>query len=519
MAKKQKKDKLKDVPDLGGKFLGVEDDTPKVEATFQVQGVLFPLDKNSKENAEFLRAICLGNIFDLIESYTKLRGEIAEIEDQLSPVLRERYRLETLDNILSVLSEMRESVLLTMSAEDPTMYIESLEEIRKQTLHSMENYNILIEQKEKDYQIKTDPQTGKKYALQFKSSPSGYSVNALQELRKISQRPGVSQIKIPKDLMDTQTHSVGDVLEYITDPKKREKIRKLQTEGKLLAGTLEGLSGGTAYLKSFTIALAHTLNEQSKYYKTEEDYSGVPTSLIPSIFGEKVEVQKNPVSIVLKDKTDPTKKEERKIPYILVSYEEIASKMRGKGKKRGGKDSEYIREYIDKLSGKQYLLDGGRGAILGIPFLTKTMTIYREDTGEEVGCLLSLSPQFSRTIRGYTGLRADTLQLIGGGRQKDITMCLLDYLLYVRGTDKGNVWKKNKGELLSRIGGGKTYSGRPGKREKDFREAIQKVKDSGLIIDYREETAHSGETISVFTYNPNYSKEGDGETPDVQNGE
>lgn len=341
---------------------------------------------------------------------------------------------------------------------------------------------------------------------------------AWRELQSISKRPHPESIRISKDLIDTQTHSVGDTLEYIQDPKVKADILKKQAEGKLLAGTLEGLSGGGAYLKSFTIALAHTLNEQSKYYKTEEDYSGVPRNLIPDIFGEDVEIQKEaslPVKIQRGEKIEIVQ-EKRKFPYILVSYEDLASKMRGKGKKRGGKDSEHIREYIESLSGKVYLLDKGKDSrgkqiLIGVPFLVRELYIYRE--GREVGCLLRLNPQFSRTLRGYTSLRADTIQLIGGGRQKDITMSLLDLLLYVRGADRGYIWKKNKDSLLSQIATSRRYLRQKGEREVDFREAVQKCKDSGLITDYQEEKSSTGETISVFRFNPYYNKR---ETPDIQ---
>lgn len=341
---------------------------------------------------------------------------------------------------------------------------------------------------------------------------------AWRELQSISKRPHPESIRISKDLIDTQTHSVGDTLEYIQDPKVKADILKKQAEGKLLAGTLEGLSGGGAYLKSFTIALAHTLNEQSKYYKTEEDYSGVPRNLIPDIFGEDVEIQKEaslPVKIQRGEKIEIVQ-EKRKFPYILVSYEDLASKMRGKGKKRGGKDSEHIREYIESLSGKVYLLDKGKDSrgkqiLIGVPFLVRELYIYRE--GREVGCLLRLNPQFSRTLRGYTSLRADTIQLIGGGRQKDITMSLLDLLLYVRGTDRGYIWRKNKDSLLSQIATSRRYLRQKGEREVDFREAVLKCKDSGLITDYQEEKSSTGETISVFRFNPYYNKR---ETPDIQ---
>jgi len=339
---------------------------------------------------------------------------------------------------------------------------------------------------------------------------------ALQEIEKIRKRPKPERIPVPKDLMDTQTHTGGETLEYITDPTTLREIKDLQSKGRLLAGTLEGLSGGGAYLKSFTIALAQTLNEQSKYYRTEGDLSGVK-GLIEEKFGKEVQIVAN--SKVPRKGGTP---EDRPHPYILVSYEDLASKMRGKGKKRGGKDSEYIREYIDKLSGKQYLLDGGtdskgRRILSGVPFLIRLQYFYLE--GKEVGCLLCLSPQFSKTIRGYTPLRADTIQRIGGGRQKDITMSLLDRLLYVRGTDKGNTWEKNKETLLSDIATSTIYKGRPKRREEDFREAIQKVKDSGLIIDYKERTTSWGDTISVFTFNPDYFSKGERESPDEQTGE
>lgn len=219
---------------------------------------------------------------------------------------------------------------------------------------------------------------------------------------------------------------------------------------------------------------------------------------------------------VRKDGGIDLQREPRQFPYILVSYEDLASKMRGKGKKRGGKDSEYIREYIESLSGKVYLLDKGKDSrgkqiLVGVPFLVRELYIYRE--GREVGCLLRLNPQFSKTIRGYTSLRADTIQLIGGGRQKDITMSLLDLLLYVRGTDRGYTWRKNKESLLSQIATSTIYKGRPKRREEDFREAVQKCKDSGLITDYKEEESTWGEKVSVFKFNPYYSKR---ETADVQ---
>lgn len=471
-----------------------------------------------------------------------------EVEKLWEDNLGERKNWEEMYSTLKEIGDSWRGLLEEFVSPDTTE--ERQKEIQRYTEEWYLNFTLLYEfnkgggeplpTKIPPYRINIDPKTGERTEsheteklwgdyyfipgrgiLKILKDKKG---RALEELRKLSQTPTPTRIEIPKDLMQSQTQSVGDTLKYITDPKKKEAIQKLQREGKLLAGTLEGLSGGKGYLKSFTIALAQTLKEQSKYYNTDGDFTGVPVSLIPEIFGEGVEAKETYLPLKVRTKGGD-KEEERPAPYILVSYEALARKMKGEGKKVGGQDIKYIQNYIRELSGKQYLLDVGGGAILGIPFLTKTLVIYREDSGKEIGCLLNLSPQFSKTIRGYTTLRGDTLQRIGGGRQKDITMNLLDLLLYVRGVniqrgreeeeDTPSYFRKNKEELLSQIATSKRYKRQKGERERDFKEAIQKVKDSGLILGYREE---SGGRISVFTFNPYYSKKG-GESPEEQTGE
>ena len=415
--------------------------------------------------------------------------------------------------------------------------VEKLRKINGDIQEIAELLSVILGDIDKAYRVEVDPRTGERILIEFKGAiqtpPQRESTNALEELRKISKSTHPDKIQIPKDLMETQVHSAGDTLQYIKDPKVKEGIRKRQEKGELLAGTLEGLSGGGAYLKSFTIALSQTLNEQSKYYKTEEDLSGVPKDLIPDIFGEGVEVQrKDSPSLPVKVRKDgggiDLQRENRKFPYILVSYEELARKMKGEGKSPGGTDISYIRDYISDLSGKQYLLSNGTDPrtgnliVIGVPFLVKELIIYRGKEGQslkEVGCLLRLSPQFSKSVRKYTLLRADTIQRIGGGRQKDITMNLLDLLLYVRGTERGeeSLWRKDKESLLAQIATSKRYVRQKAEMERDFQEAVQKVKDSLLILDYREERSPSG-LVSVFKFNPNYSKKDREDTapPDVQ---
>lgn len=516
--------------DLGDKFIGVEEEkTPGVEAEFQIQGELFPLTDPEKIS-DFLYTINIANILDLIESYFKLKEEILSIREGLSPVLRAKYDIKTFEDVLSLLSNMRDRTLETRTIEDKSLCVDILKKIREESLVFMEKYDSIIKEKERDFRIGIDPQTGERRVYEFKSHPS--QGDPLGELKRIAQSTKPGQVRIPKDFMQLQTYSKGDTLNFVKDPKVRKNIERLQSQGKLLSGTLEGLSGGEAYLKSFIIALAQILNEQSKYYRTDGKLSGVPRNLIPDIFGEDVKIKETdsislPVE-VRKDKGTEIIQESRTFPYIIVSYEDLAGKLRGEGKQRGGKDADFIRTYIENLSGKQYLYGGiaknGTPLVYGIKLLSKDITIYRGDRRDpdgdlkEVGCLLRLSSQFSDTLRGYTGLRANTIQMIGGGRQKDITMSLLDLLLYVRGTDRDYIWKKNKEDLLSQIAKSKVYKGRPKRREEDFLEAIDKVKRCGLITSYREEKTPGGESLSVFMFNPNYSKKEE-ETPDVQTGE
>ena len=98
-------------------------------------------------------------------------------------------------------------------------------------------------------------------------------------------------------------------------------------------------------------------------------------------------------------------------------------------------------------------------------------------------------------------------------------MNLLDLLLYVRGTERGeeSLWRKDKESLLAQIATSKRYTRQKAEMERDFQEAVQKIKDSLLILDYREERSPSG-LVSVFKFNPNYSKKDREDTapPDVQ---
>ena len=139
-------------------------------------------------------------------------------------------------------------------------------------------------------------------------------------------------------------------------------------------------------------------------------------------------------------------------------------------------------------------------------------------TDPEVGCLLRLSPQFSKNLQGYTALRGDTIQLIGGaGRQREITMDIISFLAFSRGTIP--VLKKRKIDILSKYVDKPTYKGRPGKLVSHFGEAIRKSLDAKILQEYQEERNSGGEIISVFVYNPDYLKGEDMTSQETQSGE
>ena len=401
------------------------------------------------------------------------------------------------------------------------------------------------------YRIEIDPETMKGKAVRDKTYLWGdkYLVpgegilslhpertrDLLADLENIRKSSKSGVVKVSKDLWKSQIQSPGDSLEFIKDEKIKRKILKKAEEGKFLTGTLVGLSGGSAYFKVFCLAIAQTLNEQSKYFKTDKDLSGVPKDLLSQYAGEGVIVDK------IKDPSPAFKGGERPFPIVLFIWEDLAKKMSPTGEVSGGRDIKVVRDYVlggitkrkDKtgkevktytpgLLGREYLIEGARG-IVGVPFMTKLLSLYSKDSPDkEIGIAVQLSPLFTlKNLIGYTGIRSDTIQLLGGGRQRELTLNLFIFLAYYRGVpaqsgrNKGE-FVQRKRELLQDISKGlSSYTGRPGLLEKHFQEAVLKCIDAKILLPgktktglrgYREEVNPGGQTLSIFTYNSDYLK-------------
>lgn len=404
------------------------------------------------------------------------------------------------------------------------------------------------------YRIEVDPETlkarkvkdkthlwGNKYLIPGEAiidlPPIG-SRDPLEDLEHIRESAKSGLVKVSSDLWKSGTGLFRDSLGIsIISDKTRETIKRKEAEGKLLAGTLMGLKGGGRYFKVFNIALAQTLYEQSKYYNTQDNLSGVPRDLISQYAGEGAIVER------IKDPSTKFKGGERPYPIVLLSWEDIAKKMSPDGKISGGKDIKVVRDfvqgysqkmtdpktgkvktaYIPGLLGREYLVEGER-SLIGVPYMSKIFSLYPKDSPDkEVGIAVQLSPLFAQTLKfGYTGIRSDTIQKLGGGKLKEITINLFYYLAYNRGIppqkgrNKGE-FPRRKRDLLEELSEGiKSYKDRPKRREADFQEAVRKCIDAKILLPgktrtgglrgYREEINPGGQTISIFTYNPDYLK-------------
>lgn len=325
----------------------------------------------------------------------------------------------------------------------------------------------------------------------------------IQALVDVSEDP-LNQIRIPTDLVDVQINTGGDLLQSASD-KGKNWIQARQKEGKLLNGTLEGLSGGDAYFYIFLIALAQTLNEQSNKYNKGDYYSGLPKDKIEKATGVEISEENTGKSITIH------KGEERTSPYVAIIFKDFIKKVRG-GQSYGSKDLKDLDKYIQKLAEKEYMIDRGEyGGIIGLTLLNIVSSLYHPETADRYGYILKLSPQFSETTRKYRKMRADTITLLGGGKQKDITMNLLNYLIYTSFPSQKNrrtgEFAVSKTKLLEQIGKGKTYETRKDFLEKDFKIAIEKMIAIKLLHPkkgYREEKSPSKGITCVFTLNPDY---------------
>lgn len=471
--------------------------------------------------------------------FQKMREEIQGDRDTYESAFKEinlsEYNLPSVEegNMESIIRqglEIEETLAqmkVTISGEEVDISTKDLIAFRNSMMEVVSQFVSMVEEISKRQERETEVQIregGEGFRTKVELSAQYPNMSqspdsALEELKKISQFAKGTQTQVPKDLIESQIKRPEEnILDTIPD-NEREKLMKLQSKGKLLFGSVDGLSDGTAYFKAFSLVLSQILNEQSKYYNTEGDWSGVPTETISTLMGGEIQIQKR----------DPVKigKDSRPHPYVWVSYEELAKRMSKTGSISGGKDIEQVRQYIEEIGDKRYPVRVGTGQFIILPYLVNEGDLIDiNKSNPYVGCILRLSPQFSRSTRGFVGLPSDIIQRLGGGKQKGLTMDLLETLAYNRGI--GKEWKVNKRNLLSKYAETPNYKGRPGKLQKDFMESVVKIINTKLLLTgtdkkgnlngYRESKNPGGEIISHFYFNPDFLQGEDIGIPEDQSG-
>ena len=482
--------------------------------------------KRTRKYAESCKGVFLEYI-SLLEEVLSLGGS-PRLRQIVNNALEGVKRNMEFADLLQFLEEQGEEIKMVMEVNFPdtgesyteTIAVpdEKLIEWQNNLTKSITETISLMTEVESLFDIKEvpDPKGGKRRVLvEFKSeegkvkgrkqgSKNVELPKIVQELVDVSEEVPLNIIRFPTDLVEVQIKSSGDLIK-VADEKRRNWIQEKQREGKLLNGTLEGLTGGNAYFHIFLIALAQTLNEQSNKFNKGDYYSGLPKDRVMEVTGLQIEEEKR--------LPQTYNGETRSFPYVAIILKDFLKKIRG-GDSYGGQDIEDLDKYIKELSGKEYMIDRGEyGGIVGLTLFSIFASLYHPETADKYGYILKLSPQFSETIRGYRKMRADTITLLGGGKQKDITMKLLDYLIYVMNSPqkgrKTGEFGVNKEKLMERIAKGKKYQTRKKDRETDFQTAVQKMKNIKLLHPtkgFREEISPSRETICVFYFNPDYLK-------------
>ena len=433
-----------------------------------------------------------------------------------------------------LLKAMRKVLSITKPAagEEPSEGVRSLEEIARGTeraieickdKNSSENarfkaanwiyrlreavYNTTFEEVDSEGHTISEVPTpkGKKETPYIKLSeqkPEGKGMGevALEIMNEISNYPS-STTRLPKDFAKALTVSGGEVRNLIKDEAKVGEIERDNESNELINGTKIGLMGLDGYTISLIIALAETLNEQDRYFRTGNKLIGAKEWLREK-YGDTMAISG---SVELNG-------ENREYPYIIVLYEALAAKMRGAGKTRGGKDAKIVRDKIKKLQDKFYIIpDGvapnGDKLVREVRYINipENIAIHKKSGKRvEIGCIIRLSPQLSQAGEvAYKSIGGGIIQAIGGAQQSAITWNLILKLIWARGI--GKVLSKNKGVLLDELATGSYSELSKAKKEKLLKEALGKAKMAGIITGYKFRGEGEKECID-FYFNMNYIK-------------
>lgn len=304
-----------------------------------------------------------------------------------------------------------------------------------------------------------------------------------------------------------------DLFSILNDEARERAIQVQENGGGLLSQIVDGIDGGELTSKVI-LGLAHTLYEQSEMSGTLDSMMGATYQILPYLEMSLPRMKSSGRSKALDGSVVKSP-----CPCVCIRISDFTRLVLGTNEKPSNKDKDRVRDTLESISNKMVYLAIGDGHFIGKTLIGKRTKLIDTKKGSEVW-LLELDSVFTCNIlNDFAVLRKDTLMKLKG-RQMKITMRLLYYLIEKRSYDPENLnHRVSKIDLFNRIAIISKYEKNPKERDRDFKEALQKMVDVHLIdpikLDgdkyakdsgYHEEIGADGCTpISCFRFNKNYT--------------
>jgi len=286
-----------------------------------------------------------------------------------------------------------------------------------------------------------------------------------------------------------------DLFSLLDEEEKKYATMLSERNGESIYDLVDGLDLGVIGSKVL-MALAQILHEQSYKYGDVKTLSGLPES-----------ITHKPDKIVTVDGIIPKNSpieyyKDNHYPRIMFKEWDFARRVIGKPT-ASSKDQKKIRAIIHKLDKHEFWLTKN-----GINISTKLLTINHKAIDPKTGArvyLIELYPIFVKDIgTNFVPFRGDTNNL-NSILKTDMEMKLFLYLAEQNTHKKTKGYpevKINRGKLYQRIAKKKSYATNPKRRYEDFKKAIEKMKDIGIITAYDEKPVGDGISYNcIFTLN------------------
>lgn len=282
---------------------------------------------------------------------------------------------------------------------------------------------------------------------------------------------------------------------------------ELNENGNLLSTFVEGIDGGELSTKVL-IALIQVLNEQTNLKSPEEVQQ--TSAKIAGILGYQLHSTRNVGAVT---KYEPQDKEGYPLsicPYVVIKISDFTRRVLSipESKKVDSKDRNNVRDVLDDLRIKELFYKCANGHHRSVTLIRAMNKDIDPKTREEYR-ILELDGVFIKNIQhDFLILPSDILTRLKG-RQSKLTMRLFWFLVEQRSYKKPTYpeERKFKSELFNEVAIIDRYRDHPSDRDKDFKKAIEKMKEIRLISDYSEcGDKDTGETTCVFTFRDDFHK-------------